>query len=320
MFGGIYEKFARRKGRRHNNAFGKSSRGTLFMCLLFISAFICSSKIEADPFVTTAETEEITNAHETVPVTEPTDDAYEDTSFYALSREDSYEKYGMLSYSSDFNMDNTYDGVNMYSYTVLNEGTSTLTQYVYPDTGTTVKVCKDPLCDHKGVCPYYNVGLAIACYEGKIYFNNQSGNIYVYDIAGGKRSKLVENSIMPRFIKYGGKLYLQYLKELTDFNMLMTYCEISPSGEITELGQLSDINTNFGIIYNDKYYIDYQTDIKDDKGILSVLVRDIKTGAVSTAAEVETSRNTVEFYDIPANSCMIYGDKLLLKVQYLRLF
>ena len=291
----------------------------LFMCLLFISAFICSCKIEADPFVTTAETEKITNAHETVPITEPTDDAYEDTSFYALSREDSYEKYGMLSYSPDFNMDNTYDGVNMYSYTVLNEGTSTLTQYVYPDTGTTVKVCKDPLCNHKGGCPFYNVTMIIACYEGKIYFNTQNGNIYVYDVTEGKRSKLLENTVMPRFIKYGGKLYLQYLKEYDDFNMTMTYCRISPSGEITELGQLSDINTNFGIIYNDEYYIDYQTEIKGDKGILYVLKRDIKTGAVSTAAAIETSRNTNKFDDIPANSCMIYGDKLLVNIRYLRM-
>lgn len=304
----------------------------LFMCLLFISAFICSCKIETDPFVTTGEKEtdtfvttgetgEMTDSHETAPDTEPTVNIYEDTSFFALNRQDSYEKYGMLSFSPvpEANMDNTYDGLNMYSYSIIGEGTSTLCQYVYPDTSTNTKVCKDPLCNHKGGCPFYNVTMIIACYEGKIYFNTQNGNIYVYDVTEGKRSKLLENTVMPRFIKYGGKLYLQYLKELTDFNMTMTYCEISPSGEITELGQLSDINTNFGIIYNDEYYIDYQTEIKGDKGILYVLKRDIKTGAVSTAAAIETSRNTNKFDDLPVNSCMLYGDKLLVDVRYLRM-
>jgi outer membrane protein assembly factor BamB len=133
----------------------------------------------------------------------------------------------------------------------------TLAKYKYPDVYNKTFVCPDPLCNHKNSgCPFFNAGSAIAYYEGKIYFNTESGNIYVYDISEGKRSKLADNSIMPRFIKYDGKLYLQYLKEYNDFNINMVYFIILPSGEMTELGQLSDINTNFGIIYNNKYYID----------------------------------------------------------------
>lgn len=241
--------------------------------------------------------------------------------FYALNAEQTYEKYGIVSFVADVNMDNLFDGKYIYAgyWSIQSADMNTISRYEYPNSKSLQIACTDPLCTHTdGSCPFYGANpFDFACYEGKMYFVTSYNEIRCYDSETNKSVKLFGNCQRTNamFFKYDGNLYLHYNEyrgEPEGSPATKKFVMITPDGNITELGQLDwdDLYSDFGIIYKDKYYVDY----KPEDGGIRVLLRDIKTGGTKTAAVIECSSkmNT----DDNSMSYMLYGDQLLVRVKH----
>ncbi len=292
-----------------------------FIVLSLVLLKISGPKITTDPFTASTGT---ADSGVVTPDESETENVYtdiDDDSFYGMSKEEAYEKYGIVSFISEFNFDNCCDGEYLYSTYSTKEGV-TLGRRKYPtDNSLTVPACTDPLCKHKSGCPFYNMNVIhFACYEGKIYFPTTDGPVRIYD---KKTNKSIDSSITdvcmnPIFLKYNGNLYFHYTTETEEYSTVRKFYKISPSGEITKLGELSDIYSDHGgIIYNDSCYIDYKTETVGDKEKITVLERNFITGDVKNIAEIETSRKISEFDNV--FSYMLYNDKLLICLDYHRM-
>ena len=294
------------------------------ICSFFVLSFVLLkvSGPRTDP-ATSGEESTVQTETETKQETETGADT-DGTPFYAFNAEQTYEKYGIVSFIFDVNMDNFFDGRKyIYAGNFSGEDTTSIHRFEYPDTSTLEFACTDPLCTHNdSSCPFYGANpLAFACYEGKMYFVTSYNEVRCYDPETNKCVKLFgrcqrNNAI---FLKYDGNLYLHYneYQNKTDVNespATKKFVMITPDGKVTELGQLdwSSLYSDFGLIYKDKYYVDY----KREDGRIRVLLRNIKTGETDTAAVIECSRiRETDIYCI-SMSYMLYGDQLLVRLNY----
>ncbi len=292
----------------------------IFACLLFVSTFVLScNRTNNDPFTTTDNTAESNVDNETAK--DNTANATTDI-FYAMSTKDAYEKYGMLSFSYDSNNDLLFDGKYKYNiYGLKNDkgesSGTTLGRIEYPDGTKYAPVCSDPLCNHlSSSCPLYGCNSSkTACYGGKIYFVTSDGNLCSYNVKTNKRELLKNGCETSVFYKYNDNLYFNYSVETENFNHTMFFSVITSDGSLTELGQLNDYNSLFGIVYEDKYYIDYEYEItNENKAVVSVLKRNVQTGAVSTFTKIDCMNATSEFESM--SPYMLYGDMLLVRIDY----
>ena len=279
------------------------------ICINLVLFAICSCKrITDDPFITDSS--------------QAADNLIDET-FYGLSSKDAYNKYGIMSFTYDFNLDNLFDGKYLYgTYLLHNEKGeltgATLGRYEYPNEEEIVTVCSDPLCNHlTSSCPLFGcVGVIVACYEGKIYYSTSNGDLCCYDEKTNKKEVIKNGCQSPHFFKYDGYLYLIYSEETSEFEHIKKFLKILPSGELNELGQLDNYFSSFGVIYQDKYYIDYKPEITaENKGKVIILKTDINTGSANNITEIECK---CDVYGIDQSvTFMIYGNKLLLKMNYI---
>ncbi len=297
-----------------------------FIALSFILIKISGPKITDDPF--TASTGAADSTGDIQSETENVYTDIDDDSFYGLSKEEAYEKYGILSFLFDVKMENAFDGTYIYGTTFYQTaaGNNTLSRYKYPDNiypgATKIEpACTDPLCTHGNECPFRGANpLDVVCYEDRIYFATTDDNaVYVYDKNTNKSKKIISDCYDANFFEYNGSVYLSFTSDNEAKNDLIIYYnfyKISPGGKITELGKLpfSDIYRKYGIVYEDKYYIDYDAKVKDNKVTVSVLKRDLSNGEVSAVTEFECSRSSVAFDS--ALTFMLYNDKLIVRIYY----
>ncbi len=285
-------------------------RRIVFVLLLFfLTLFLLSCNKKTDPFVTTAETTENGN----IPIT--------NIAFsYGLNSAESYDKYGMMSYIYAANMDNSYDGKYIYGLSNVTIGeVSVIGKYEWQNKTKVTAACTDPLCTHGVECPFYGAGaFGVACYEDSVYYIANDHVIYRYDKESNKRTAIVSDCINAKFLKYNNNLYFSFRTEQndTDFIIYRKFFRITPGESMTELGQLqiSDICMETGIVYEDKYYIDYKAEIINGKAQVSLLKRSLETINVTTAAMIQSSRDAEKIGDIL--SYMLYGDKLLVRLEY----
>ena len=292
----------------------------IIISLSLLLIYLYSCKREPDPFVdeTTIDTDIVDET------TIDTDNRFS----YGLSAEDAYNKYGMLSFIYAVNMDNSYDGEYIYGTTLFKtKKGSTLCRYEYPDITKMTPACTDPLCTHgiESECPFKGANaFCVACYEDKIYFAADDHGVYVYDKKSNKSIKVWSGCLDVKFFKYDDNLYLSYTTEDEEdvadeeFISYREFFVISPGGKIAELGkiQISELFSEAGIIFKNKYYIDYNAEIKNNKVEFSVLKHDLTNGEISVTAKLDCSRDAISFDN--SLTYMIYNDKLLVRVSYIK--
>lgn len=252
-------------------------------------------------------------------------------SFYSMTMSESYEKYGLFSFTADPDRNAWFDGKYYYMPAVITvkgqDGTTqsvtTLSYREYPDGKTWYPVCSDPLCSHTASdgCPLKGFdGFGFACYGGKIFFVSKEGVLYMYDPQLNRSTLLLEKCFEQRFIRSNGKLYLIYQQEEEDFNIEYVCCVVSADGTLTELGRLTELFTQGQEVYADRYVADGGVFTPTDEGYrVEVILRDLQTGAKTTAFEKTYSE--IAGYDEvdvegDVSPYMVYGSKLLLCARY----
>lgn len=287
----------------------------LLICCTVIS--FCACNKEDDPF-----TDSVFDSIDTV----TTDDDGNNKSIYALSADETYDKYGIISFDPQFNFDNYYDG-DKYLYTFISSnGIITLGRYDYPSGTEFETVCKDPLCDHANSgCPFYGYGGYPALFNGRIYFTRKNAGTFEiceYVFETNKSTVVVTNCLRNiNYLKYNGNLYISYTEQpddITDIDrdkVVRQFVVVSPSGGVTRIGTLSEFSSEFGgIVYQDRYYIDFLPETENGSNKFSVLKRDIKSGTVEKITDITYSREVAKPDGF--NSFMLYNDQLLFRARY----
>lgn len=297
----------------------------ILLIVLISQSVLFSCKYYADdPFLTDTDTQTGADTGVNTIIETETEAKKEspDDDFYALTDKQSYDKYGCV--TQGINQHENYtDGVSFYFETNKidkTNGSLILAKMDYPlgKTDKVSPVCTNPLCKHTAGsgCPFDgSIPGLTTIYADHLYFPTSNGLFKVYDFKTNKSTVLLDHCLTPRLYKNDGNLYYQYYEEplLSSENLTKTkvFVKIEADGKLTELGRLEEYDSEYDIIYKDRYVIQSFYDKKEKK--IYVYSHDLTTKDTETVCEFECE-DIISF--MRAVLVMKYGDKVLIDIAY----